>query len=328
MNTRISYLYRDASNNKVPNECIVRGLLTEEQTKAILDCRVGDNFIPSQVGLPEKRFDRFDPEEDTCWFELYESGFDPTDAEATVDLSVDELVSHFLSKKNHWEIPLTPGFEQDFDVPGAAEPHVNAHHYQFESRLYFKDATFGLDVCSTAGHTQYPASSEESTEFDIAYASEDYLAQMNAIQSLAALEEDFDLHLEVEAVGWDEADRETVFSSQFKSECGSFSLQPTADMSDCIENIPLTEFQNANAYAWGAFFSKVKELSPHDLDGYRRFAGRAAFHDGVAGREWLQKARNGEWRRDLSDIIAKAQKTFEGIAKGDPQQQTPTPPER
>lgn len=325
MNTKISYLYRDASNNKVPNECIVRGLLTEEQTKAILDCRAGDNFIPSQVGLPEKRFDRFDPEEDTCWFELYESGFDPTDAEATVDLSVDELVSHFLSKKNHWEIPLTPGFEQDFDVP--AEPHVNAHHYQFESRLYFKDATFGLDVCSTAGHTQYPASSEESTEFDIAYASEDYLAQMNALQSLAALEKDFDLHLEVEAVGWDEADRETVFASRLCSDNGSFSLQPTADMSDCIENIPLTEFQNAYAYAWGAFFSKVKELSPHDLDGYRRFAGRAAFHDGAAGKEWLQKARNGELRSNLSDIIAKAQKTFEGIAKGE-QPSIPESPER
>lgn len=325
MNTKISYLYRDASNNKVPNECIVRGLLTEEQTKAILDCRAGDNFIPSQVGLPEKRFDRFDPEEDTCWFELYESSFDPTDAEATVDLSVDELVSHFLSKKNHWEIPLTPGFEQDFDVP--AEPHVNAHHYQFESRLYFKGATFGLDVCSTAGHTQYPASSEESTEFDIAYASEDYLAQMNALQSLAALEKDFDLHLEVEAVGWDEADRETVFASRLCSDNGSFSLQPTADMSDCIENIPLTEFQNAYAYAWGAFFSKVKELSPHDLDGYRRFAGRAAFHDGAAGKEWLQKARNGELRSNLSDIIAKAQKTFEGIAKGE-QPSIPESPER
>lgn len=317
MNTKISYLYRDASNYKVPNECIVRGLLTEEQTKAILDCRDGDKFIPSQVGLPEKRFDRFDPEEDTCWFELYESSFEPTDAEPTVDLSVDELVSRFLSKKDHWESSLRPGFEQDF----------NAHHYQFESRLYFKDATFGLDVCSTAGHTQYPASSEESTEFDIAYASEDYLAQMNAIQSLAALEKDFDLHLEAVAVGWDEADRETVFSSRLCSHNGSFSLQPTADMSDCIENIPLTEFQNANAYAWGAFFSKVKELSPHDLDGYRRFAGRAAFHDGAAGKEWLQKARNGELRSNLSDIIAKAQKTFEGIAKGE-QPSIPESPER
>lgn len=47
MNTRISYLYRDASNYKAYNECIVRGLLTDEQTKAILDCLDRDNFIPS-----------------------------------------------------------------------------------------------------------------------------------------------------------------------------------------------------------------------------------------------------------------------------------------
>ena len=239
MNTKISYLYRDASNYKVPNECIVRGLLTDEQTKAILDCLDGDNFIPSQVGLPERRFDRFDPEEDTCWFELYESGFEPTDAEATVDLSVDELVSRFLARKDRWDDTVIPAAAYDSVDLSSAEPHVNAHHYQFESRLYFKDATFGLDVCSTAGHTQYPASSQESTEFDIAYASEDYLAQMNALQSLAALEKDFDLHLEAVAVGWDEADRETVFSSRLCSDNGSFSLQPTADMSDCIENIPL-----------------------------------------------------------------------------------------
>lgn len=325
MNTRISYLYRDASNYNMHNECIVRGLLTDEQTKAILDCLDRDNFIPSQVGLPERRFDRFDPEEDTCWFELYESGFEPTDAEADVDLSVEELVSNFLARKDRWDDTVIPPAVYDSVEPGLAESHVNAHHYQFESRLYFKDAVFGLAVCSTAGHTQYPASSEESTEFDIAYASEDYLAQMNAIQSLTAEEKDFDLFLEVAAVGWDEADRETVFLSRFCSDNGSFSLQPTADMCDCIENIPLTEFQGAYAYAWGGFFSKVKELSPHDLDGYRRFAGRAAFHDGAAGREWLRKARNGELRSDLSDIIAKAQKTFEEVAKGAPQQPRKTP---
>lgn len=325
MNTKISYLYRDASNYKIQNECIVRGLLTDAQIKAILDCRDGDNFIPSQVGLPQKRFVRFDPEEDTCWFELYESGFEPTDAEADVDLSVEELVSNFLARKDRWDDTVIPPAVYDSVEPGLAESHVNAHHYQFESRLYFKDAVFGLAVCSTAGHTQYPASSEESTEFDIAYASEDYLAQMNAIQSLTAEEKDFDLFLEVEAVGWDEADRETVFASRLCSDNGFFSLQPTADMRDCIMNIPLTEFQSAYSYAWGGFFSQVKKLAPHDLDFQRRFAGRAAFHDGQTGKEWIQKARDGKLRPDLSDIIAKAQKTFEGIAKGDSQQPQKTP---
>lgn len=126
MNTKISYLYRDVSNYKVPNECIVRGLLTDEQTKAILDCLDRDNFIPSQVGLPERRFDRFDPEEDTCWFELYESGFDPTDAEATVDLSVDELVSRFLARKDRWDdtvIPRTGKAGPREGKSGRTDPH-------------------------------------------------------------------------------------------------------------------------------------------------------------------------------------------------------------
>ena len=293
MNTKISYLYRDAGNNKSYNECIVRGLFTDAQIKDILDCRDGDKFIPSQVGLPERRFDRFDPQEDHCWFELQENGFEPTDSEATVDLSVDELVSHFLARKNCWDDTVIPAAAYDSADLSSAEPHVNAHHYQFESRLYFKDATFGVDVCSTAGHTQYPASSQESTEFDIAYASEDYLAQMNALQSLAALEKDFDLHLEVEAVGWDEADRETVFASRLCSDNGSFSLQPTADMSDCIENIPLTEFQNAYAYAWGAFFDLSRKLPviggaiPGAIP--NSFETMSSFYTSSAGKAWYSQ---------------------------------------
>lgn len=328
MNTKISYLYRDASNYKIQNECIVRGLLTDAQIKAILDCCEAGDFIPSQVGLPERRFSRFDPQEDHCWFELDGTGFEPTDAEADVDLSVEELVSNFLSKKGRWDDTLTPQTAYAPSTPAPSHSHVNAHSYHFESRLYYKDPRFDLAVCSTAGHTQYPASSGDSTEFDIAYASKDYLAQMHAIQSLAAEEKDFDFLFSVETVGWDEADRKTVFSSRLRSECGSLSLQPAADMCDCIENIPITEFQNANAYAWGGFFSQVKELSPHDLDFQRRFAGMAAFHDGQSGKDWLRKARAGQLRSDLSDIIAKAQKTFEGITKGDPQQPPQKTPER
>ena len=46
MNTRISYFYRDASNYKAYNECIVRGLLTDEQTKAILAYLTGTISSP------------------------------------------------------------------------------------------------------------------------------------------------------------------------------------------------------------------------------------------------------------------------------------------
>ena len=69
MNTQIRYLYRDASNYKVENECVVTGTFTQEQIAQIMDCcDLGEYFIPSQVGLPEQRFDRYDPEEDHCWF--------------------------------------------------------------------------------------------------------------------------------------------------------------------------------------------------------------------------------------------------------------------
>ena len=38
MNTKIRYLYRDADNYKVFNECIVQGEISEEQVCKILDC--------------------------------------------------------------------------------------------------------------------------------------------------------------------------------------------------------------------------------------------------------------------------------------------------
>ena len=62
MNTKISYLYRDADNYKMHNKCVIAGTLTTEQTRTIKDCcEMGEYFIPRQVGLPERRFDRYDP---------------------------------------------------------------------------------------------------------------------------------------------------------------------------------------------------------------------------------------------------------------------------
>ena len=38
MNTKIVYLYRDASNYKVLNKAVIRGELSEEDQKTILSC--------------------------------------------------------------------------------------------------------------------------------------------------------------------------------------------------------------------------------------------------------------------------------------------------
>ena len=103
MNTQIRYLYRDASNYRVENECVVTGTFTQEQIAQIMDCcDLGEYFIPTQVGLPEQRFDRYDPEEDHCWFELSEDGFEETARPATVGISAEQLVENFAAAKEHW----------------------------------------------------------------------------------------------------------------------------------------------------------------------------------------------------------------------------------
>ena len=56
----------------------------------------GEYFIPHLVGLPEKRFDTFDPQVDHPYFELSEDSFEETMEPATVEVKADELVSAFL----------------------------------------------------------------------------------------------------------------------------------------------------------------------------------------------------------------------------------------
>lgn len=116
MNTKISYLYRDADNYKVHNECVVEGELSKEQIQSILDCcDMGEYFIPSQVGMPEKKFDEYDAEADHCWFEISEDGFERTDQPADVPLNAEQLVESFTVRKGNWDDMewLTPESEND-----------------------------------------------------------------------------------------------------------------------------------------------------------------------------------------------------------------------
>lgn len=104
INTKISYLYRDADNYKMPNECVIAGTLTEEQTLTIKDCcDMREYFIPRQVGLPERRFNRYDPAVDHCWFELDENSFSETMEPPTIALTAAELVNRFEVCRNNWQ---------------------------------------------------------------------------------------------------------------------------------------------------------------------------------------------------------------------------------
>ncbi len=103
-NTKIKYLYRDADNYMVHNECIINGVLTSSQRAAILDCLdEGEFFIPSLVGMPEVKFDEIDdPAVDHQWFELREGDFEETTERSTVYIWPDELVSAFCKCKDKW----------------------------------------------------------------------------------------------------------------------------------------------------------------------------------------------------------------------------------
>lgn len=102
MNTRINYLYRDGSNYKMQNTAILQGEITPAQEAAIIDClERGEYFIPSQVGLPERRFDKLEEHDDRAWFEWQCCKL--TDALPTVQMTVDDLVRQFAERKDNWD---------------------------------------------------------------------------------------------------------------------------------------------------------------------------------------------------------------------------------
>lgn len=106
-NTRIDYLYRDASNYKKPNMVIVSGSISEEQQRIIMSCLdEGEYFIPHLVGLPEIRFDAYSMTDDHPWFELHEGAFSETTELPTVSGSAEELVKAFQARRGLWQLTL------------------------------------------------------------------------------------------------------------------------------------------------------------------------------------------------------------------------------
>ena len=102
-NTKVTYLYRDASNYKTWNEVVLKGTITPEQVDTILSfCEGKESFIPEQIGWPLLR-DWDVTEDDHCFGELNKDGFEPTDKEATVDMTVEEAVEKFKAVNRQWD---------------------------------------------------------------------------------------------------------------------------------------------------------------------------------------------------------------------------------
>ena len=115
MNTKIEYLYRDASNYKQHNEVVIAGEMTPQDAERIAAHMFeGDGFVPRQVGLPETRIMDYRTDDDHALFE-WEIGVDDegvpfgytlVEDEPTVDQTVSELVENFeaINSDTAWDL--------------------------------------------------------------------------------------------------------------------------------------------------------------------------------------------------------------------------------
>lgn len=114
MNTRMEYLYRDASNYKSPNQVIVAGTITEEQKEAILQTlEDGTYFIPEQVGLDLYRgWDITEDDHPFCELDVEKDFYETEEAADDENFTVDDLVAAFLSTGGKWDADeYTPDYE-------------------------------------------------------------------------------------------------------------------------------------------------------------------------------------------------------------------------
>lgn len=103
-NTRIEYLYRDASNYKCYKEFVVQGTFSSDEILEILRCLdMGEYFIPAQVGMPGDIDWEWSDQDDHPWFELSPFGFHETD-EMPCGMSAAELLDNFRKAKNNWKV--------------------------------------------------------------------------------------------------------------------------------------------------------------------------------------------------------------------------------
>lgn len=111
-NTMIEYMYRDADNYKMRSSVVVEGTLTPEEIEVIFEvCEFG--FIPSDVGLPENKFEDV-TEADHDFFEL--SDIYPTDKPVTEQITANEIYEKFMDSKEKWE---AAAFKEDISYEDA-----------------------------------------------------------------------------------------------------------------------------------------------------------------------------------------------------------------
>lgn len=107
VNTKILYMYGDASNYKNHTEEILEGTLTNEEKDVLISyCDGKEFFIPEQVGLPSCQFGSW-TEDDHPWHEikwLEESNNKPTVLTSQGKcMTAKELLNNFQNAAGNWK---------------------------------------------------------------------------------------------------------------------------------------------------------------------------------------------------------------------------------
>ncbi len=114
MNTKLTYMYRDAANYKTNHAIILAGQITESQQKAIRehgDDSSGEQdavfFIPSAIGLKDLQAELGNGEWDEGIDHVYHTieEFESTEDAPTVGISSEEFVRRFIAADWEAEVP-------------------------------------------------------------------------------------------------------------------------------------------------------------------------------------------------------------------------------
>ncbi len=98
MNTKLSYLYRDACNYKKFNDVVLSGIIQKIQIEPLLKDKIF--FIPSDIGLPDLQDDIFSVD-DHVWHEFEK--IELTEEPPTIDICASLLITKFkVASQNNW----------------------------------------------------------------------------------------------------------------------------------------------------------------------------------------------------------------------------------
>lgn len=90
VNTKLEYLYRDASNYKEFKEVVIKGSLHKADLAPYL--HEAEFFVPSEVGLPDLQHGKWS-EDDHIWHEI--ESLTVVDEEHTLNISAVSLLHAF-----------------------------------------------------------------------------------------------------------------------------------------------------------------------------------------------------------------------------------------